>query len=93
MELFRSDDVWWENVDDVAERAKENAAFEEKVVEPGTQGREIARVVGTKFKGADRADLACVADLMEIAELREADGVDLGDSGYAVEDRLIIENL
>jgi hypothetical protein len=93
MTLVRFDDVRWENVDDVAERTKEDAAFEEEVVELGAEAGKIARIVHAKFEGADGTDLPDVPDLVEIAKLREAFGVNPGDGANAIENGFVIENL
>ena len=93
VEVFGGDYVRGEDVDDVAQRAEEDAAIEEEIVELGTERREIARIVDAEFESRDGADLAGVADLMEGAEMREALGVNASDGRDAIEDRLVVENL
>jgi hypothetical protein len=93
MEVVGGNDVRRENVDDIAEGTKKHATFEEKIVQFGAQGGEVAGVIGAEFESRDGADLARVADLMELAEMGEALGVDAGDVGDATEDGLIVKNL
>lgn len=92
MKFFGGDAVGRENVDDVAERAKENAGVEEKFVELGAQAREIACIIGAQFDGSDGADGTDVADRGMISNLGETLLVDLGDGVNAFEDGLALEN-
>lgn len=93
VEFIGGNAIGRENVDDVAERAKENAGVEEKFVELRAQAREIAGIVGAQFDGGDSADGADVADGGMLLNFGEALLVNLGDGVDAVENGLVLENL
>src|SRR5579871_1295856 len=85
------DDVGRQDVDNVAERTEKNFVVEEIVVELGAERGEIAGIVDAKFHGTHGADLACLADLRQGAEMREAFAVDAGDGVNAIEDGFVVE--
>lgn len=92
MEFRGGDAVGRENVNDIAERTKQNSSVEEKFVELWTQAREIAGVVGAQFDGSDSADRTNVANRGMILNFGEAQLMDLRDGVDAVENGLALEN-
>jgi hypothetical protein len=70
VELVGRNDVRRKDVNDVAERAQQDVALEEKIVELGTQTGKIAGIVDAEFECAEAAKLASVAYLVKIAKLR-----------------------
>lgn len=92
MEFAGGDAVGRENVNDVAERAKQDSGVEKKFVELWAEAREIAGIVGAKFDGGDGADGANVADRGMISNFGEALLMNLRNGVDAVEDRLVLEN-
>ena len=93
VEFIGGNAIGRENVDDVAERAQQNAGVEEKFVELGAQAREVAGVIGAQFDGGDSADGADVPDRGMLLNFGEALLVNLGDGVDAFKNRLVLENL
>lgn len=87
VQFFGGDAVGRENVDYVAQRAKQNPSVEEKIVEPRAKGREISGIVGAQLDGSDGSDATHIADGGMIFDRGEALLMDLRNSGDALEDR------
>jgi hypothetical protein len=62
VQFFLCDHVWWKDVDHVPERPKKHAFAQIKLVQRGTQLGEVARIIGLKFEGHNRADHAHVGN-------------------------------
>src|SRR5690242_4564694 len=87
MKLVGRNNVWREDIDDVAQRPEQDVPFEEKIVELGAKPGEIPRVLNAQFERAQSPKMARVADLVEVAQLREALHVNFGDASNPVENR------
>jgi len=68
VKLVGRNDIRRKDIDDVAERAKQHAALQEKIVELRAEAGEVAGVVNAELQRAESAELPRIADLMEVAE-------------------------
>src|SRR5438445_6769503 len=62
MQLLRCDDVRGKNINHVAQRAKQHAFVEIKIVERRTQFREVTRIVRFEFQGHHGSNRAHVGN-------------------------------